>query len=675
MFNTKYSSNFNNVDLINIFKREKFMSELLEEDIDFIKDIILQNINNVKSNEDFNKYILNKGRKNKNLQSKPQILRAYYILLDRNLVPYNEEYLKYSAIKSTRGRSGVQVVTIFTSPVQFGKNDIEDIGFKGAGCPKNCYYCPLEVDENGKYTQPRSYLSTEPGNKRATANKHHPVGQMFDRIHQLEEIGHIPPLIKNTYNNLSSKLEIIISGGTFNFYPSDYIIWFVTCMYYSANIYYDYRKYILNGYTYEDMYNIRSMLSLEEEQRLNESSNLRIIGLTIETRPDYLNPLLIKEEEYRYMNNSIQNDMIEEDIEDIDEFSILRFFRKLGVTRVQIGVQHLDNEILKKNNRDCTSEDTKYAISLLKNNCFKVDIHLMLDMPFSTPEKDKQMLKTIFTSSNYQADQCKIYPTATTPYTTILKWYNEGKYIPYSEINEGAILSDVIIYGKSFVPEWVRINRVIRDIPVESIIGGNKSPDMRDKISHIMKEKNLTCKCIRCREIKLENIEGMNIKLFIRSYRSSNGTEYFISYESDDQSKLLAFIRLRINDNYNNTMPELKGYAFIRELHVLGHHTSINSSSSFNIQHRGYGKKLLDIVQNISEYNCCKGIAVISGVGVRDYYRKHGYELKGNNLYMYKDFSNLKQFIFSTRYILNKYTTYVFILILLMYTLMYLSLS
>jgi ELP3 family radical SAM enzyme/protein acetyltransferase len=486
----------------------------------------------------------------------------------------------------------------------------------------NCYYCPFEKDEQQIPTQPRSYLSTEPGNKRATQNKHHPVGQMFDRIFQLEEMGHIPnSFLQDKY--LGAKLEIIISGGTFNFYPHDYIIWFVTCMYYSANIYYDYRKN--NKFT-------REMYSLQEEQIINQNTHLRIIGLTIETRPDYL----------------IHND---------DKFFYLKFFRQLGITRIQIGIQHTNNKILKYINRQCTNEQNKSAIKLLKDNGFKVDIHIMLDLPSSSPQEDKNMLTLILNDTDYEADQWKIYPTEVTNFTVIKKWYDEGKYIPYSEQNSGQKLIDVIIHAKKLMKPWIRINRVIRDIPSQSIEGGINCPQMRDIVEKHMNSIGLYCKCIRCREIKLEHIPDNNIKLIIRHYISSGSDEFFISYESLDEKKLIAFLRLRLNKNFNNTMHELKNFAFIRELHVLGHHTTIGTTGS-SIQHKGYGTKLIQKAEEIAKQHNYKGISVISGVGVREYYSKKGYILSNNNMVK----------IFNHNYY-HKYKSYIITIIVILLSL------
>jgi ELP3 family radical SAM enzyme/protein acetyltransferase len=473
----------------------------------------------------------------------------------------------------------------------------------------NCHYCPFEKDENGIPTQPRSYLSTEPGNMRATQNLHHPVGQMFDRIFTLEEIGHISPFFDK---NKGTKLEIIISGGTFNFYPRDYIEWFVTCMYFAANIYENFREF--NKFP-------RDILSLEEEQQINETAPLRIIGLTIETRPDYLNPLDFDKKEK-------------------DAFSVLRFFRTLGVTRVQIGLQHTEDEVLKYVNRQCTDQKNREAIYFLKQNGFKVDGHWMLDLPmpshYDPVKTDMDMMTKVLSDSSYELDQWKIYPTEVTQFTKIREWYNSGEYNPYAELEDGRFLEEVIIHAKKMMKPWIRINRVIRDIPNISIEGGNTCTNMRNRIEQRMKEEGVSCKCIRCREIKLRKIDYNTVEFKKRVYEASNGIEYFLSFETQDERNLLGYLRLRLNKTNDMVQPELYDTAFIRELHVLGKHTEINANSETEkyAQHRGYGKQLIKIAESIAKENGFKKIAIISGIGVREYYRKQGYHLE--NTYMMK---------------------------------------
>jgi ELP3 family radical SAM enzyme/protein acetyltransferase len=594
MFSETFSAPEYNIDNIRkIFHKDLYEFNPTEDDLRMVEELInsvnLEN-NTIESQRDFQDKIM---RPLKFRFNKSQFVKIYRILIKSKRITKRVDIEKWMKMKATRGHSGVNVVTIFTSGSQFG---VDENGFrseeiiKRGGCPKNCHYCPFERDENGIPTQPRSYLSTEPGNMRATQNHFHPIGQMFDRIHCLDEIGHVDE---------NAKLEIIISGGTFNFYPKPYLEWFVSCMYFAANEYFKFR---------DDEDFSRELGTLEEEQIYNQTSLLRVIGLTIETRPDYL----ISKDDY---------------------YSIIRFYRQLGVTRVQIGVQHTDDNILRFVNRECTNDENKKAIKFLKDNGFKVDIHLMLDLPSSTPEKDIEMLTEVLTDSNYEADQWKIYPTEVTPYSKINEWYHAGTYKPYAE-QDISKLEDVIIHAKKMMKPWIRINRIIRDIPIQSIEGGVSCPEMRNNIEAKMRDMGLKCCCIRCREIKLQKVNIEDVKLFVREYISSDGKEFFISYETNNEKILLGYCRLRLNSNFDNTMPELKNCAFIRELHVLGQHTNLKGING-NAQHMGFGRKMIKKAEEIAILNGFKKMSIISGVGVREYYSKLGYT--NENTFMMKN--------------------------------------
>jgi len=578
IFDSTFAPNYEIGDIEGIFKKELFDSTLSQSDLEVMKNVFTKShSHNIDSRVAYDTFVRQNHIGNK--YNKIKLFKGYRMLLHDGQIQRNPQLEKFMKFKATRGNSGVVVITTFMS------GNLMNGSIRNGGCPENCAYCPFEKDADGIPTQPRSYLSTEPGNMRATQNKHHPVGQVFDRADTLEKMGHI-----SCVPDVSSKIEMIISGGTFNFFPENYIVWYVTSTYYALNVYYDYK---LTG-------KLRDMLTLEEEQQINETAALRMIGLTIETRPDRL-------------------------IDQSDPLRIVRFFRRLGVTRVQIGVQHTDDKILKYVRRNCTNEQNKNGIRILKQNGFKTDIHLMLDLPSSTPEADKLMIDTVINDPDLQADQWKVYPTEVTPYTDILKWYEDGTYQPYAEIDNGELLEDVIVHLKKQIHPYIRINRVIRDIPVESIEGGIKCPDMRNNIMMKMKDMGMTCKCIRCREVKGQTYEEPY--LFVNKYKSSGGIEYFISYENKTQTVLYGMLRLRINIDQDMTMGELYDCALIRELHVYGSHSEIGDSvKSEQTQHRGLGKKLLKIANDIAYQNGLDKIVVISGIGVREYYRKNGFE-------------------------------------------------
>ena len=611
MFDPAYANNYNKNDIEGIFSKKFKQYTLTSKDeeklIPLFKRAQDKQFLHLK---DYNKFMLNIGRRELRIPmySKGQLRKAYMSLLDKGLIDSNPSYLKFLKNKLPRGYSGVNVVTIFTSGNQMGYSDNpeQQDAIKKGGCPMDCFYCPYEKDENGVPTQPRSYLSTEPGNMRATQNKHHPVGQTLDRIHQLEATGHI-----SANPNDISKIEGIISGGTFNFYGKDYIRWFVTCFYFALNNYYSFKDF-----------KTLEMGTLEEEQKKNETASLRAIGLTIETRPDYVAPVDRKNPDYI----------------NLDE---IKFFRELGVTRVQIGFQHTDDKILKKVNRQCNQEQNKRGLRILKNNGIKSDIHIMFDLPGSTPEKDIECINKIVDDPDYQADQWKLYPTEVTNFTVIKKWKDQGKYQPYGEDNSEGIaykLVEVCAHALKRCPPWIRVNRVVRDIPHQSIEGGVKCGNLRQIIEQKMKDKGDIPSDIRQREVKLGNFDPNNCNLFVTHYEGSGGDEYFISYESRDKKTLYGFFRLRLNKYWDETMDHIKGHALGRELHVYGEHTNVgHQNSQSGTQHRGLGSKLLKIGEEIAFRSGFKEISIISGIGVREYYRKKGYHL--NHTYMTKSLS------------------------------------
>lgn len=513
-------------------------------------------------------------KKYKVIPSMSKILSIYRYLVDSQQLNHDESIIKLLRTKNVRSQSGVVVITVFTSPYPYSetKNEIQKFS-----CEYDCHYCPKEPN------QPRSYLLNEPGVLRANANDFKSVDQFISRAKTYIAIGH--PL---------DKIELIISGGTFSSYPRDYIRTFIRDQFYAANTFYE----------MNDTEIIREPLNLIEEQNINQNiSKIKIIGITIETRPDRIKP-------YE-----------------------LIFLRELGVTRVQIGVQHINNDILNHINRKCNNSHTIKAIKLLKNCGFKVDVHLIPDLPAPngyTQEdminEDKNMFDQFINNQEYQADQWKIYPCATVPWTKIEEWYKEGKYKPYGNSNH---LTEMLINVKTNIKPWIRLNRIIRDIPNTYIIGGNTNTSMRGDLLNIMKKRGLKCNCIRCREIKDKKVNISIFQIKVRKYEASNGYEYFISWENDNEL-LLGFLRLRICLEENKIFPELNGCGLIRELHIYGqmiNHSETNDGNGNSVQHIGLGRKLIDTAIEITKQNKLNKISVISGVGVKNYYIKYGFEV------------------------------------------------
>jgi ELP3 family radical SAM enzyme/protein acetyltransferase len=340
----------------------------------------------------------------------------------------------------------------------------------------------------------------------------------------------------------------------------------------------------------------------------------------------------------------------------------------MNCTRVQIGVQHLDYEILKKINRGCYYEDVKRGIFNLLNCGFKIEIHLMFDLPNSSPAKDKELIDQLFrinsnnksleynfADPNITFDEAKYYPFQSVDWTVTKQWEDKGEYLHYSHED----LIDVLIYAKSRTPPSIRLARVIRDIPVSYVYAGNDVPNLRQLIEIEMKKKGIKCLCIRCREVRKKEIS--NIIMNVRHYEASDGDEYFISIESENKDTIFGFCRLRLsnkmgiiknggykqitNDEEINLLPYLNNMAMVRELHVYGKMTPLNKTKQNNdnnhnnndnyYQHKGYGKMLIRKAEEIAINKNFKKIGVISGVGVRKYYEKLGYSLDNN--YMVKE--------------------------------------
>lgn len=482
------------------------------------------------------------------------------INVEIGLKPVSTRLSGFLTKRATRTLSGVTPITVLTKPYP---------------CPGQCIYCPLEPG------MPKSYLSNEPAAQRAKLNKFDPARQVKMRIKALEANGHIV-----------DKIELLVLGGSWSAYDKKYQQWFLKRCFDVCNSY----PSVSRGFTPR----------LKEAQKKNETAKYRIIGITLETRPD-----LIDEKEIKWL-------------------------RELGCTRVQLGVQHLDEKILKLVKRNQTNKQVAQATKLLKQAGFKVDYHLMPDLPTSTPAKDLKMFKQLFSDERFKPDQIKIYPTVVNEYAPLYKWLKQKKYKPYSEKQ----LANLLLKIKQTVPYYVRINRLIRDIPKESIKAGNKITNLRQFLQTELKKQNKKCKCIRCREARADVSDLKKAKLFTIKYRSSDGIEYFISFENPKRDKLYSFMRFRINNLTRIAkspalgLPELKNAALVRELHTYGQLLPVDRRDKSKIQHLGFGKKLMKIAEELTKKHGLNKIAVISGIGVRPYYRKLGYRLEGT--YMVK---------------------------------------
>lgn len=472
-------------------------------------------------------------------------------------------------------------------------------------CEHDCFYCPQEPN------QPRSYLKKEPAVARANDENFSPSGQINSRLNSLSMNGHT-----------LDKVEIIIEGGTFTEYPEEYLRDFICEMIYTINTYWDKEK--------------REMLSIHEEIMINAAAKIRIIGICSETRPD-----CIVKYGHRW----------------------LCLFREWGITRVQIGVQHTDNKILKKINRGHKVEDSIDAIRILKDNCFKVDIHAMPDLPGSDPNKDIAMISKIYHDSNFSPDQVKIYPCQVVPWTKIEKWFKDGSYVPYADSNFEKFC-DVIEMSISNCPYHIRLPRVVRDIPNSYIEGGNQVTNLRQIIQNRIEKKGIAIKEIRHRECgRHPEYLVEEAKLFVEKIYCNQGIDYFISYESSDRKALFGYLRLRIPSIYGDDekiFNELVGSALIREIHVYGRVISVGEARLDNsAQHYGLGKRLIHKAESIAfEVHNMSKISVISGMGVVNYYKKLGYEVDFN-------FMSKKKGYTSKNNIILRNFSYIFLLVLI----------
>jgi elongator complex protein 3 len=504
-------------------------------------------------------------------------IREYYEKMIKNRqIKRNLKFEEILQSRKIRTQSGVAVVAVLTKP---------------SDCPGKCLYCPTEKG------MPKSYLSNEPAVMRAIDSKFDPYRQVQNRLYALEINGH-----------KTDKIELIVMGGTFSYFPKSYQKKFITECFRAAN---EYGKRV---------HPVKSSAKAEvlEEQfnrasKRNEKAKHRIIGLTLETRPDY-----------------------------IDEKEILNF-RNLGCTRVELGVQSVFDSVLKKNNRGHDIQKTIEATRLLKDAGFKINYHIMPGLLGSSLKKDYEMFQKLFSDSDFQPDMLKIYPTVVLKNSALYKvWKNTKprsdlrsksatgeKYIPLTDKNFQKL---VVKIKNELIPPYVRISRLVRDVPATSIIAGPTTSNLRQIIA-----KESKCKCIRCREVRAGYIIKEKIILDRIDYAASNGREIFLQYVSPDKKKLFALLRLRIpeNNNRDHFIPALQNAALIREVHTYGKLTEINKTDKTSPQHIGLGKKLMLEAEKIArnEFHINK-IVVISGIGVRGYYKKLGYRLK--NTYMIK---------------------------------------
>ena len=607
------------------------------------------------------------------------LLKAYHKLLQEKRIKQNEGIEQALKTRPVRSLSGIVNVSLLTKPWP---------------CKGKCLFCPQQKG------LPKSYLKEEPACQRAILTKFSPKKQVLTRLLSLELTGH--PI---------DKIELRIIGGTWHYYPLAYRKWFIKQCYKTCN-----------NFSLPPFKRKRLLNNLKQEQKRNETAKARIIGITIETRPDCVDKKAIQE------------------------------MRELGITRVELGVQSIFDDVLQINQRGHSVADIAKATLLLKEAGFKVSYQLMPNLPKSNPKRDLLLFKEVFQNPSFRPDLIKIYPLALLKNTGVYRLYQKNKFKPYTEkqllkllialkkeiplwcriervirdipkkyiveggaqisnlrelVQEGlkkegakckcircrevgtnyspkdklylfkevfqnpsfkpdlikiyplALLKNTGVYklyqkgqfkpytekqliallksAKKKVPYYCRIQRLTRDIPSPSIVvGPAKISNMRQILARGSKEENWHCKCIRCREVGKNYRPKEKLYLFRKDYDASDGKEIFLSYESKNRERLYSLLRLRIPSK-ENVILALKDVAIIREVHTYGQlHSLGGKSNTVSPQHKGLGKKLIRQAEKITKKEfSLKKLAVISGIGVRGYYRKLGYELDGTYMVKY----------------------------------------
>tara|TARA_Y100000034_G_scaffold134632_1_gene203645 strand:- start:602 stop:2266 length:1665 start_codon:yes stop_codon:yes gene_type:complete len=499
----------------------------------------------------------------------------------------NEQKLYLKKIlktKPVRTLSGVSPVAVMTMP---------------SNCPSQakCIYCPGGIKSHFGDT-PKSYTGNEPASMRARRNLYDSYLQVFNRLEHYVLL-----------NQDISKCEVIVMGGTFTSFAKNYQEDFVKYIFKAMNDFsklffkkgvFNYDKFsnffeLDKDFKDQDridrivvkMQKLKGTCDLKKEQLKNEKSNCRVIGLTLETRPDCV---------------------------DVD---IGNFMLELGATRVELGIQSTDDKVLKFVKRGHGTKESKYSIRLLRDLGFKLNLHYML---FYNTKKELEDMKKLFSDEAYRPDMLKVYPCMIFPETELYGLFKKGKYKEVTTEQAAKIISEF----KRYILPFCRVQRIQRDIPPKFSKGGVDKSNLRQYVKKLCKENNIKCKCIRCREIGRSD-KMVDDRIYVDEYDASKGKEFFISIGKDP---IVGFVRLRFPSEFLRK-EFTKNSAMIRELHVYSSALKVGSQGKGQ-QHKGYGRILMDKAEEICKEHGKDKLLVISGVGVKGYYiDKLGYSKDG----------------------------------------------
>jgi elongator complex protein 3 len=571
----------------------------------------------------FNRLVRRYPRPDGGLYSRTELIHAYRELAGTADLPaYSETIMDRLRRKPVRTSSGVTPVTVLTKPFP---------------CPGTCIFCPNDV------RMPKSYLADEPGAQRAEQNGFDPYLQTYTRLLTYRNLGHP-----------TGKIEIIILGGTWSFYPETYQIWFVKRIFDAMHDFgqgIDQRDEVLaalrqqslfhpdherptiavDGVAMHQSYNqvvqdiyraemhrshetVREIISgqhdrspvdeyatwdeLETAHQQNETAPVRSVGLVVETRPDHISA---------------------------DE--VLRI-RRLGGTKVQIGFQSLNDEVLRANKRGHDVAATRRAVRLLRQAGFKIHAHWMPNLYGSSVEADIEDYRRMFADPDFRPDELKVYPCSLIESAELMQRYQDGSWRPYTHDE----LLHVLVACFRETPEYCRLTRVIRDIPGTDIVDGNRMTNFRQIVEQELEKQGDRMRDIRGREIRHRQVDAVDLQLDELWYESANGQEVFLQYITSARD-IAAFLRLALPTE--TITAELAGTAMIREIHVYGQSVGIGETMPGRAQHLGLGTHLIERAAAIASEHGYSRMAVISAVGTRDYYRKRGFA--DGTLYQMRD--------------------------------------